>query len=115
MAHVSGPDGVTWTVATTRLRWRPRRRRIGDLDAIGIVLAVLSIPLLALEWAVAGVIAALRPATTVTASAEGPPSRTLRWHLPSARAAREKVADVARRIEAGEDVSADADERHVGA
>jgi hypothetical protein len=106
---------MTWTVASTRLRWRPQRRRIGDLDAVGIALAVLSIPLLALEWAAAGLIAALRPATTVTAVAEGSPTRTLRWHLSTAREAREKVAEVAGRSEAGEDVSSDADERQVGA
>lgn len=111
---VTGPAGAEWEVTASRLRWRPRRRRIGDLDPIGLVLAVLSLPLLAVEWLAAGLVALVKPGRSVVARTAGPPSRHLTWHLSSPAAARAKAAEVVALVADGADVDADADEREVG-
>lgn len=113
--RVEEPDGTIWDVEASRLRWRPRRRRIGGLDSVGVVLSVLSLPLLAIEWLVAGALGALRPRTVVVATSAGPPSRRLVWRVSSRADATAKCVDVAQRLGAGEDLAEDADEREVGA
>ena len=113
--RVEEPDGTIWDVDASRLRWRPRRRRIGDVDPAGVVFAILSLPLLALEWIVAGSLGALRPRTVVVATSPGPPSRRLVWRTSSRDDATTKSVEVARRLSAGEDLAHDADEREVGA
>jgi len=113
--RVEEPNGTVWDVDASRLPWRPRRRRIGDLDPVGVVLFFLSLPLIVVEWVVANVVAAVRPRTVVIATTEGPPTRRLTWKEGSRDAAVAKAREVVRRLRAGEELSEDADDREVGA
>ena len=113
--RVTAPDGTVWEIVATRLPWQPRWRRHDPFDFAGAVLAVLSIPLLALEWLLAVAIGLVRPSTKATCVTAGPPPVRLVWNLESPAAARVKAEDVALRIGAGEDVAPDADGRAVGA
>ena len=113
MPRVDTPSGASWEVRRTALRWRPRRRIGFDLDPIGILLGLAGLVLLPFEY-LAAAVAGIGRASTIEASTEGPPPRRLRWRVRGRAASTEKVDEIVRRLTAGEDVSADADERQVG-
>jgi hypothetical protein len=105
-------------VRRSGLPWRPRRRAGFDLDGFGLLAGLGALLLLPLECLAAALVGAGARATgrpwTIEASTAGPPPRRLRWRVRGRTASAEKLDDVARRIEAGEDLSGDADERQVG-
>lgn len=107
------PSGVSWEVRRTSRAWRVRRRVGFDLDPLGLLFGLLGLILLPFELAAAALAGIGRP-TTIEASTDGPPARRLRWRVRGRAASAEKVEEIVRRLSAGEDVSADADERQVG-
>ena len=117
MPRAVTPSGVEWEVRRSGLPWRPRRRVGFDIDPIGLLLGLFGLILLPLEYLVAALAGAGARATgrpwTIEARTAAPPRR-LRWRVRGRAASAEKLDEVVRRIEAGEDLSADADERQAG-
>ena len=118
MPSAATPSGTAWEVRRSALAWRVRRRVGFELDPVGLVLGVLGLILLPLEFLAASLAGAFacvigRPGT-VEAVTKGPPPRRLRWRVRGRSASAAKVEEVVRRLEAGDDPSADADERQVG-
>jgi hypothetical protein len=105
------------------LLWRPQRRMRFDLDAIGVLLGVVALPLLALEWVVAGLLSlvaaagriALRRPWRVEAVLPGATARRLTWNVAGWRAAGRRADQVRAEIAAGHDPSHHADERAITA
>lgn len=118
MPRAVAPSGTAWEVRRSGLPWRPRRRIGFDLDPIGLALGLLGLILLPFEYLVAALSGAVGRATgrpwTIEAATDGPPPRRLRWRVRGRADSAAKLEDVVRRLEAGEDLSADADERQVG-
>ena len=122
-SRVSAPDGKEWHVSRRTLLWRPRRRMRFDVDAIGLLLGVIALPLLALEWVAAAVLTlgaaawrvALRRPWRVEAVLAGPTERRLTWNVAGWHAAGELAERVRSEIAAGEDPSRHADQRAITA
>ena len=120
-ANVQAPDGREWRVSRRMLLWRPRRRIGFDLDAVGILLGVIAVPLLALEWVLALVLTGgtaavkllLRRPWRVDAVLEGPTTRRLAWNVAGWGAAGRLAEEVRAEIAAGQDPSRHADERAI--
>ena len=120
-ACVQAPDGREWEVRRRTLLWRPRRRIGFDLDPVGILLAVIALPLLALEWVLAGLLTAvtaavrlaLRRPWRVDAVLAGQTTRRLTWNVEGWRAAGQKAEQVRAEIAAGQDPSRHADQREI--
>ena len=105
------------------LLWRPQRRMRFDLDAVGVLLGVVALPLLALEWLVAGLLSlvaagariALRRPWRVEAVLPGATARRLTWDVAGWGAAGRRAEEVRAEIAAGHDPSHHADERAITA
>lgn len=119
MLQADAPDGTRWRVARRVLPWRPRLRRDpGDLDPAGIVLQLLSLPLLVIELALAALVQlariALRRPWRVEAVSTGPPPQRLVWSIAGFGAAKEHARAVAASLEQSGRPTSPPDERHVG-
>lgn len=118
---MQAPDGREWEVRRRTLLWRPRRRIGIELDPVGILLGVIAVPLLALEWVLAGLMTAVTAAVKlalrrpwhIDAVLAGPPTRRLTWNVEGWRAAGQKAEELRAEIAAGQDPSRHADHREI--
>lgn len=117
------PTGGRWRVGRRFLLWRPTRRIRFELDPVGVLLALVALPLLLFEWLLAltaatvaaAVRVALRRPWTVTATLDAPSERRLGWQVHGWRAAGELADRVRGELADGTDPSTHADTQAVHA